>query len=80
MENQFIKLDFDNPLLDSIIAFSLTILFQYIEHVYDEKKSISIRLSLFISLIVFLMVYYTSNKYIKTNITTQDIFTDMGAF
>lgn len=80
MENQFTKLDFDNPFLDAIIAFSITTLFQYIESIYDEKKTVSLRLSLMVSLIVFLMVYYVFNKYHKLNITTQEIFTDMGTF
>lgn len=80
MENQFTKLDFDNPVLDGVIAFIVVTSFQYMESVYDEKKSVSVRLSLVVALMVFLMVYYISNKYTKLNITTQEIFTDMGTF
>jgi len=80
MENLFTKLDFDNPLLDGSISFLLVTLFQYIESIYDEKKTISLRLSLMVFFIVFLIVYYLESKYTKLNISTQEIFTDMGAF
>ena len=80
MDNLFSRLDFDNPLIDGIIAFLLTFLFQYIETIYDDKKTISLRLSFMVFLLVFVLVYYVSNKHIKLNITTQEIFTDMGTF
>ena len=80
MENLFTKLDFDNPLLDGSIAFLLVTLFQYIETIYDDTKTISLRLSLMVFFIVFLIVYYLDNKFAKLNITTQEIFTDMGTF
>ncbi len=80
MDNLLTRLDFDNPLLDGIIAFFLTFLFQYIETIYDEKKTISLRLSFMVFVLVFGLVYYVSNKHIKLNITTQEIFTDMGTF
>jgi hypothetical protein len=80
MENIFTKLDFDNPLLDGTIAFLIITLLQYIETVYDDKKTISYRLSFVVFLLVFIMVYYVYNKYVKLNITTQEIFTDMGQF
>lgn len=80
MDNLFTRLDFDNPLLDGIIAFLLTFLFQYIETVYDEKRTISLRLSAMVAVLVFGLVYYVSNKHIKLNITAQEIFTDMGTF
>jgi hypothetical protein len=80
MENLFTKLDFDNPLLDGSISFLLVTLFQYIESIYDEKKTISLRLSLMVFFIVFIIVYYLENKYTKLNISTQEIFTDMGSF
>jgi hypothetical protein len=77
MENIFTKLDFDNPLLDGIIVFILVTIYQYIETIYDEKKTVSFRLSLMVFFIVFLIVYYLNNKFLKSNITTQEIFTDM---
>jgi len=80
MENIFTKLDFDNPLLDGIIAFLTITLLQYIETIYDDKKTISYRLSFVVFLLTFIMVYYVYNKYVKLNITTQEIFTDMGHF
>jgi len=80
MENIFTKLDFDNPLLDGTIAFLIITLLQYIETIYDDKKTISYRLSFVVFLLVFIMVYYVYNKYVKLNITTQEIFTDMGQF
>jgi hypothetical protein len=80
MENLFTKLDFDNPLLDGLISFLLVTLFQYIESIYDEKKTVSLRLSLMVFFIVFLIVYYLESKYTKLNISTQEIFTDMGSF
>ena len=80
METIFTKLDFDNPLLDAIIVGLVVTLVQYLETIYDDKKTISIKLSLIVSVIVFLMVYYIDNKYMKANITTQEIFTDMGQF
>jgi len=80
MENLFTKLNFDNPLLDGSIAFLLVTLFQYIETIYDEKKTVSLRLSAMVFFIVFLIVYYMANRYAKLNITTQEIFTDMGTF
>ena len=40
MEQIFNKLDFDNPLLDGFIGFTLITLFQYIESIYDDKKSV----------------------------------------
>ncbi len=80
MENLFTKLDFDNPLLDGSIEFLLVTLFQYIETIYDEKKTVSLRLSAMVFFIVFLIVYYMANRYAKLNITTQEIFTDMGTF
>jgi|UniRef100_A0A6C0H153 hypothetical protein len=80
MDNIFTKLDFDNPILISTISLILTLLYQYIETIYDDKKIVSIRLSLVVSLLVFLIVYYITNKHAKMNITTQEIFTDMGIF
>jgi len=80
METIFLKLDFDNPLLDSIIIILTITIIQYLETIYDDKKTISFRLSFLAGLIVFLMVYSINNKYNKTNIVTQEIFTDMGQF
>ena len=80
MDKIFTKLDFDNPVLDGIVSFLLVTLFQYIETIYDEKKTISLRLSLMVSVLVATVVYYVVHKYAKLNITTQEIFTDMGAF
>jgi hypothetical protein len=80
MENIFTKLDFDNPLLDGTIAFLIITLLQYIETIYDDKKTISYRLSAVVFLLVFIMVYYVYSKYVKLNISTQEIFTDMGQF
>lgn len=80
MEAIFSKLDFDNPILDAVIVGLLVTLIQYLETIYDDKKTISIKLSLIVSIIVFLIVYYIVNKHMKLNITTQEIFTDMGQF
>jgi len=80
MEAIFSKLDFDNPILDAVIVGLFVTLIQYLETVYDDKKTISIKLSLLVSIVVFLIVYYIDNKYMKSNITTQEIFTDMGQF
>ena len=80
MDNIFLKLDFDNPIFDSILIFVLSFLYQYIETIYDDKKKISIQLSGFISIVVGLLIYYIVSKHMKLNISTQDIFTDMGNF
>lgn len=80
MEAIFSKLDFDNPILDAVIVGLFVTLIQYLETVYDDKKTVSIKLSLLVSIVVFLIVYYINNKYMKSNITTQEIFTDMGQF
>ena len=80
MEQIFNKLDFDNPLLVGFISFVLITLFQYIESIYDDKKSVSIRTSLFVFLLIFMIVYYIDNKFMKMSVSTQEIFTDMGQF
>ena len=80
MEAIFSKLDFDNPILDAVIVGLLVTLIQYLETVYDDKKTVSIKLSILVSIVVFLIVYYIDNKYMKLNISTQEIFTDMGQF
>jgi len=80
MEAIFSKLDFDNPILDAVIVGLFVTLIQYLETVYDDKKTVSIKLSLLVSIVVFLIVYYINSKYMKSNITTQEIFTDMGQF
>jgi UDP-N-acetylmuramyl pentapeptide phosphotransferase/UDP-N-acetylglucosamine-1-phosphate transferase len=80
MEAIFSKLDFDNPILDAVIVGLLVTLIQYLETIYDDKKTISLKLSLLVSIIVFFIVYYIVSKYMKLNITTQEIFTDMGQF
>jgi hypothetical protein len=80
MEAIFYKLDFDNPILDAVIVGLFVTLIQYLETVYDDKKTVSIKLSLLVSIVVFLIVYYIVSKYMKLNITTQEIFTDMGQF
>ena len=80
MEAIFSKLDFDNPILDAVIVGLLVTLIQYLETIYDDKKTISLKLSLLVSIVVFLIVYYIVNKHMKLNITTQEIFTDMGQF
>ena len=80
MEAIFSKLDFDNPILDAVIVGLLVTLIQYLETVYDDKKTVSIKLSILVSIVVFLIVYYIDNKYMKLNISTQEIFTDMGHF
>ena len=80
MEAIFSKLDFDNPILDAVIVGLFVTLIQYLETVYDDKKTVSLKLSLLVSIVVFLIVYYISNKYMKLNISTQEIFTDMGQF
>jgi type III secretory pathway component EscS len=80
MEGIFSKLDFDNPILDAVIVGLFVTLIQYLETVYDDKKTVSLKLSLLVSIVVFLIVYYIANKYMKLNISTQEIFTDMGQF
>ena len=80
MESIYSKLDFDNPILDALLVGLFVTIIQYLETIYDEKKTISIRLSVLVSIVVFLIVYYIINKYMKLNITTQEIFTDMGQF
>jgi len=80
MEALFSKLDFDNPILDAVIVGLFVTIIQYLETIYDEKKTISLKLSLLVSVVVFLIVYYIDNKYMKLNISTQEIFTDMGHF
>ena len=80
MEAIFYKLDFDNPILDAVIVGLFVTLIQYLETIYDDKKTVSIKLSLLVSIVVFLIVYYIVSKYMKLNITTQEIFTDMGQF
>jgi len=80
MEAIFSKLDFDNPILDAVIVGIFVTIIQYLETIYDEKKTISLKLSLLVSVVVFLIVYYIDNKYMKLNISTQEIFTDMGQF
>jgi type III secretory pathway component EscS len=80
MEAIFSKLDFDNPILDAVIIGLFVTLIQYLETVYDDKKTVSLKLSLLVSIVVFLIVYYIANKYMKLNISTQEIFTDMGQF
>jgi type III secretory pathway component EscS len=80
MEAIFSKLDFDNPILDAVIVGLFVTLIQYLETVYDDKKTVSLKLSLLVSIVVFLIVYYIANKYMKLNISTQEIFTDMGQF
>jgi uncharacterized MAPEG superfamily protein len=80
METIYSKLDFDNPLFDSILMFCAITIIQYLETIYDEKKTVSLKVSFVAAVIVFLIVYYIDNKYMKTNIGTQEIFTDMGAF
>jgi len=80
MEQIFNKLDFDNPLLDGFIGFVLITLFQYIESIYDDKKSVSLRTSLMVFLLIFMIVYYIDSKFMKMNVSTQEIFTDMGQF
>jgi type III secretory pathway component EscS len=80
MEAIFSKLDFDNPILDAVIVGLFVTLIQYLETIYDDKKTVSLKLSLLVSIVVFLIVYYISNKYMKLNISTQEIFTDMGQF
>jgi len=80
MESIYSKLDFDNPILDALLVGLFVTIIQYLETIYDEKKTISFRLSVLVSIVVFLIVYYIINKYMKLNITTQEIFTDMGQF
>ena len=80
MEAIFSKLDFDNPILDAVIVGLFVTLIQYLETIYDDKKTVSLKLSLLVSIVVFLIVYYIANKYMKLNISTQEIFTDMGQF
>jgi hypothetical protein len=80
MEAIFSKLDFDNPILDAVIVGLFVTLIQYLETVYDDKKTVSLKLSLLVAVVVFLIVYYIANKYMKLNISTQEIFTDMGQF
>jgi len=58
MDQLFTKLDFDNPLLSGIIGFVLTSLFQYIETISDDKKTVSFKLSFMVFVIVFAVVYY----------------------
>jgi type III secretory pathway component EscS len=48
METIFTKLDFDNPLLDAVIVGLVVTLVQYLETIYDDKKTISIKLSLIV--------------------------------
>ena len=73
MEAIFSKLDFDNPILDAVIIGLFVTLIQYLETVYDDKKTVSLKLSLLVSIVVFLIVYYIANKYMKLNISTQEI-------
>ena len=80
MDQLFTKLDFDNPLLSGIVGFFITSLFQYFETIYDEKRDVSFKLSFMVFVIIFLIVYYISNKCLKLNISSQEIFTDMGKF
>ena len=80
MDQLFTKLDFDNPLLAGVIGFVLTSLFQYIETISDDKKTVSFKLSFMVFIIIFVIVYYISNKCAKLNVSSQEIFTDMGKF
>jgi hypothetical protein len=80
MDQLFTKLDFDNPLLAGIIGFTLVSLIQYLETIYDDKKTISFKLSFAVFFIIFIIVYYVSNKHSKLNVSSQEIFTDMGKF
>ena len=80
MENIYSKLDFDNPILDAFLIFLATSLFQYLETIYDDKKTVSFKLSGFVAVVSGLLIYYVVNKHIKLNISTQEIFTDMGKF
>ena len=50
------------------------------ETIEDDKKVISYRLSFVSALLVGLIVYYVVSKYSKLNMSTQEIFTDMGNF
>ena len=80
MDQLFTKIDFDNPLLAGIIGFVLTSLFQYIETVSDEKKTMSFKLSFMVFVLIFGLVYYINNKHSKLNVSSQDVFLDMGRF
>lgn len=80
MDQLFTKLDFDNPLLAGFIGFILTTSFQYMETISDDKKTVSFKLSFMVFLIIFVIVYYISNKCAKLNVSSQEIFTDMGKF
>jgi hypothetical protein len=80
MDNIFCKLDFDNPILDAVLFFIIITLHQYMETIEDDKKVISYRLSSVVALLVGLIVYYVVSKYAKLNMSTQEIFTDMGNF
>ena len=80
MDQLFTKLDFDNPLLAGIIGFILTSLFQYIETVSDDKKTVSFKLSFMVFVLIFALVYYINNKHTKLNVSSQDVFLDMGKF
>jgi hypothetical protein len=80
MDNIFCKLDFDNPILDAVLFFIIITFHQYMETIEDDKKVISYRLSSVAALLVGLIVYYVVSKYAKLNMSTQEIFTDMGNF
>ena len=80
MDQLFTKIDFDNPLLAGIIGFVITSLFQYIETVSDDKKTVSFKLSFMVFVLIFVLVYYINNKHTKLNVSSQDVFLDMGKF
>jgi hypothetical protein len=80
MENIYCKLDFDNPIFDAILVFIATSIFQYLETIHDDKKKISFQLSGFVAAIVGILIYYVVGKHLKLNISSQEIFTDMGNF